>query len=201
MVMPHSPIKNNDFLELTGQYVKLLPLASGHTEALFAAAQDPGIWTYMSLQVATIADMTRLVQQALVARQQGQEYPFVIFDQQTGHLVGSTRFLDISVTHRNLEIGWTWLAPEVWRTRINTECKYLLLRHCFETLDLLRVQLKTDGRNLRSQQAIERIGGVKEGVLRQHRIMPDGYVRDSVYYSILATEWPAVKTKLEHWLL
>ncbi len=118
-------------------------------------------------------------------------------DQQSDKIVGSTRFLDISISHRHAEIGWTWLAPHVWRTRINTECKYLLLRHGFETLDLIRVQLKTDRRNLTSQQAIERIGGQKEGILRKHRIMPNGYIRDSVYYSILDEEWPLVKTRLQ----
>jgi len=189
-------------VELTGQRVKLLSMTLRDAEGLFAAVRDfdAGIWTYMPLHVTTLADMTHLVQQALDARQKGQEYPFVIFDQQSQRLVGSTRFLDISIPNRNLEIGWTWLAPDVWRTRINTECKYLLLKYCFETLDLLRVQLKTDGRNLRSQQAIERIGGTKEGVLRHHRIMPDGYIRDSVYYGILAEEWPAVKARLETWL-
>ena len=189
-------------VELTGKRVKLLPMTPAHADELFAAVYDAdaGLWTYMPLRPATLADMDHLVQQALEARQQGQEYPFVIFDLQSQRLVGSTRFLDISAANRSLEIGWTWLTPDVWRTGINTECKYLLLRYCFETLDLLRVQLKTDSRNLRSQQAIERIGGVKEGVLRHHRIMPDGYLRDSVYYSILAEEWPAVKKQLETWL-
>ena len=189
-------------IELTGQRVKLLPMMPAHADGLFVAVHDAdaGMWTYMPLHVTTLADMTRLVQQALEARRQGQEYPFVIFDLQSQRLVGSTRFLDISAANRSLEIGWTWLVPGVWRTRINTECKYLLLQYCFETLALLRVQLKTDSRNLRSQQAIERIGGVKEGVLRHHRIMPDGYLRDSVYYSILAEEWPAVKKQLKTWL-
>jgi RimJ/RimL family protein N-acetyltransferase len=85
----------------------------------------------------------------------------------------------------------------VWRTAVNTECKYLLLRHCFETLGMIRVQLKTDARNLRSQRAIERLGAVREGVLRHHRVLPDGYLRDSVYYSILSGEWPAVRARLE----
>ncbi len=96
-----------------------------------------------------------------------------------------------------MEIGWTWLARDAWRTPINTECKYLLLRHCFEDLGMVRVQVKTDARNVRAQRAIERLGALREGVLRRHRILPDGYIRNSVYYSILDAEWPAVKARLE----
>ncbi|MDA8194226.1 MAG: GNAT family protein [Thermaerobacter sp.] len=183
--------------ELIGERVKLIPMRESHVAGLFEAGRDPQIWTYMPMQVNTIDDMRRLVSDALSGRAKGSEFPFVIMDQQSDKIVGSTRFLDISISHRHAEIGWTWLAPHVWRTRINTECKYLLLRHGFETLDLIRVQLKTDRRNLTSQQAIERIGGQKEGILRKHRIMPNGYIRDSVYYSILDEEWPLVKTRLQ----
>src|SRR5699024_2902682 len=112
----------------------------------------------------------------------------------------STRFLNISIPNSNLEIGWTWLSPKVWRTSINTECKYLLLKHCFEMLGAIRVQLKTDSRNVRSQQAIERIGAVKEGVLRNHMVMSDGFLRHSVYYSVIDQEWSLVKDKLERML-
>ncbi|MCX6378392.1 MAG: GNAT family protein, partial [Armatimonadetes bacterium] len=139
-------------------------------------------------------------QDALRAQEAGTEVVFVIVDKETGQAVGSTRFMDISAPNRGLEIGWTWLAPDVWRTRINTECKYLLLEHCFETLGAVRVQLKTDSRNLRSQKAMERLGAVREGVLRRHRILQDGYVRDSVYYSILPQEWEEVKKRLEGFL-
>jgi RimJ/RimL family protein N-acetyltransferase len=111
--------------------------------------------------------------------------------------VGSTRYLDIRRENRGLEIGWTWLAAAVQRTAVNTECKYLLLRHAFETLGAIRVQLRTDLRNLRSQRAIERIGATREGVFRQERIMWDGYLRDSVFYSVIDCEWPAVKARLE----
>lgn len=124
----------------------------------------------------------------------------MIIDQATNQVVGSTRFLDISSQHRQLEIGSTWLTPSVWRTRMNTECKYLLLKHCFEVLETIRVQIKTDRRNVQSQRAIERLGAVKEGVLRRHRILPDGYVRDTVYYSVIDEEWPAVKARLEAFL-
>ncbi len=185
---------------LVGARAKLVPMARSHADALFRAGRSPEIWPYMPIWVNTPEDMRRLVEEAVSAKEDGGELPFVIIDLGSGHVVGSTRLFEFSPAHRHVEIGWTWLAPEVWRTSINTECKYLLLRHCFETLHLIRVQLKTDTRNLQSQRAIERIGAVREGALRHHRIMPDGYLRDSVYYSILAEEWPAVKARLEGWL-
>jgi len=124
----------------------------------------------------------------------------VIYDKQLDQIVGSTSFLSISIPNRNLEIEYTWFTPTVWRTRVNTECKYLLLKHCFETLKTIRVQLKTDRRNVRSQRAIERIGAIKEGTLRNQMIMPDAYLRDSVLYSIIDQEWASVKRKLERML-
>jgi N-acetyltransferase len=185
---------------LTGAWAKLLPMDQSHIDALYEAGRSPEIWPYMPMSVQTIDDMQRLVREALRARERGAEFPFVIIDQERTRVVGSTRFLEITPAHRGIEIGWTWLSPEAWRTSINTECKYLLLRHCFEVLGAIRVQLKTDARNVRSQTAIERLGAVREGVLRHHRIMPDGYLRDSVYYSILVEEWPAVRTRLDGYL-
>ncbi len=184
-------------VRLVGERVELIPMEPAHVDGLYAAGSNPEIWDYMPMRVASRDDMIRLVREALRARDEGRELPFVILDRATGRIVGSTRFLDITPAHRGIEIGWTWLAPGVWRTAVNTECKYVLLRHCFETLEMIRVTLKTDTRNVRSQRAIERLGAVREGVLRHHRIMPDGYLRDSVYYSILAEEWPAVKARLE----
>ncbi len=184
-------------VRLVGERVELIPMEPAHVDGLYAAGSNPEIWDYMPMRVASRDDMIRLVREALRARDEGRELPFVILDRATGRIVGSTRFLDITPAHRGIEIGWTWLAPGVWRTAVNTECKYVLLRHCFETLEMIRVTLKTDTRNVRSQRAIERLGAVREGVLRHHRIMPDGYLRDSVYYSILAEEWPAVKAPLE----
>lgn len=183
--------------ELSGTRVKLVPLEEAHTKDLFKAGQHPEIWLYMPMKVETLEEMTKLVQGALHAKEKGTEFPFVIIDQETEQIVGSTRFLDISSSNRHLEIGWTWLSPVVWRTKINTETKYLLLRYCFETLSTIRVQLKTDGRNLRSQRAIERIGAKREGTLRRHRVMYDGYVRDTVYFSIIKEEWSKVKRNLE----
>ena len=182
---------------LMGDRVKLEPMEVYHEQELLDAGNNPDIWAYMPMKVQSIEDMKHLVDGALQARGHGSEFPFVIIDKDSGKIVGSTRFLNISIPNRNLEIGSTWLSPTVWRTRINTECKYLLLKHCFEILGTIRVQLKTDSRNVRSQQAIERLGAVKEGVLRNHMIMPDGYLRNSVFYSVIDREWEQVKEKLE----
>lgn len=157
---------------LRGERALLVPMEPSHIDGLWDAAQSPDIWRYLPMLPQSRDDIAAIVQAALAAQEAGQEVPFVVIDLDTNRVVGSTRFLDISTAHRNLEIGWTWYAPSVWRTRVNTECKFLLLRHCFETLNLLRVALKTDLRNTRSQQAIERIGGVREGVWRRHRVCP-----------------------------
>lgn len=125
------------------------------------------------------------------------DYPFAVYDKQLQRYVGSTRYLNITLEHRNVEIGWTWYTPEVWRTRVNSECKYLLLKYGFEELNLLRVQFKTDSRNERSHYAILRIGATQEGVLRRERILHDGYIRNTNVYSIIDSEWPAVKGNFE----
>ena len=181
----------------TGQHVRIQPLEEHHAEELFEAGKDPAVWTYMPVQIRSMEEMKQLVHKALQAKINGSEFPFVIFDHRSGRIVGSTRFLNISLPDRHLEIGWTWLSSSVWRTAVNTECKYLLLRYSFETLGAVRVQIKTDSRNLRSQRAIERLGAVKEGVLRNHKILADGYVRDTVFYSIVDREWGTVKKELE----
>jgi RimJ/RimL family protein N-acetyltransferase len=141
--------------------------------------------------------MRQFVKTLLEGAAQGTDLPFVVIHQASNQPVGCTRYLEISREHRKLEIGGTWYGREFQRTGVNTESKYLLLKHAFETLGCLRVQFKTDARNIRSQKAIERIGAVKEGVLRNHMLLPDGYVRDSVYYSIIASEWPEVKKLLQ----
>ena len=183
---------------LTGNVVRLEPLQLSHAEDLLDVAQEPETWAYMSANPGTSMEaMEQWIAEALDLQQTGTCLPFAIIDQQGGRAIGSTRYLAIMPKDYGLEIGWTWLAPAVRRTGVNTECKYLLLRHAFENAHAIRVQLKTDSRNLRSQRAIERIGGVKEGVLRNHMIMPDGHYRHSVYYSIINTEWEQVKAHLE----
>lgn len=186
---------------LSGRFVRLEPLALAHAADLAVVATEKSIWSHMPVNVPrNEADMKALIESALVEARQGIRLPFAIIDLGSGRAVGSTSYLDIAPTHRRIEIGWTWLGAPARRTPINTECKYLLLRHAFETLGCGRVQLKTDARNLRSQAAIERLGAVKEGVLRRHMILPDGYVRDTVMYSVTAAEWPMVTKRLQAFL-
>ncbi|MCF6136330.1 GNAT family N-acetyltransferase [Pseudalkalibacillus berkeleyi] len=186
---------------LEGKRVTIRPMEMTDVDALYEAGNDPAIWDYMPKDIKTRSDMEALVHEALQAKETGKEFPFVIHDHKQQKLVGSTRFLDISEPNRHLEIGWTWLSTSVWRTPVNTQCKYLLLKHCFENLSTIRVQLKTDERNIRSQNAIDRIGGIREGVLRKARIMHDGHERNTVYYSILNDEWTKVKDKIEKMLV
>src|ERR1019366_3511724 len=156
------------------------------------------IWTYMTrLPIRSLREMEQMISDALQEQSQLVSLPFAIIDLSQEKAVGSTRYLDIKPQQRGLEIGWTWLTPSVQRSGINTECKYLLLRYAFEQWGAIRVQLKTHHLNFKSQRAIERLGAVKEGTLRNHVIMPDGSYRHSVYYSILENEWPAVKAGLE----
>jgi RimJ/RimL family protein N-acetyltransferase len=183
---------------IAGPHVRLEPLARRHAAELFEAGRDESIWRYMPRPVPrAVGDVESMIDEALAEAGAGRQVPFAIIALQRGRAVGSTRYLDIRREHRGLEIGWTWLAAAAQRTAVNTECKYLLLRHAFEALGAIRVQLRTDLRNLRSQRAIERIGATREGVFRQERIMWDGYLRDSVFFSVLDGEWPAVKAKLE----
>ncbi|HEX6122891.1 MAG TPA: GNAT family protein [Ktedonobacterales bacterium] len=187
-----------ELVTLEGEWARLESLGLEHAEALFAAAQDPDAWRYVSTDASVSPDaMRQWIATALAEQAVGQSLPFAIVRRADGAVVGSTRYLDIRPAHCGLEIGWTWLTPSARRTAINTECKYLLLGHAFERLGAIRVQLKTDRRNERSQRAIERLGAVHEGMLRKHLIYDNGYQRDSVMYSITDDEWPAVKANLE----
>lgn len=186
----------NELFELKGEKVKLLPISLHHIEGLWEAAKPDEIWTYMATTVRNKEGMKQMIASAIQKREKGTEYTFTVVNQED-KIIGSTRYLDISPEQKSLEIGSTWYHPDSWRTSINTECKYLLLQHAFESWKVRRVQLKTDSRNLRSQKAIERIGAVKEGTLRKDRKIAGGYVRDTVYYSILDDEWGTVKLNLE----
>ncbi|MBP1966944.1 GNAT family N-acetyltransferase [Paenibacillus aceris] len=179
--------------------VVLLPMQESHIYGLTEAASDPAIFAYMT-PLLHLSAVEQFVRQALDEQKDGLGIPYTVYDKHTDSFVGSTRLFDYSHANRHVEIGHTWYNPRVWRSRVNTECKYMLLKHCFETLDLLRVQIKTDLRNERSQTAIARLGAQKEGVLRQHRVLHDGYVRDTVMFSIIAREWPDVKLRLEGFL-
>lgn len=182
---------------LYGEHVRLEPLDHAHADDLLEEAANDEIWRYMPIRRPTTKqEILAMIDKAWKAAAEGLEVPFAIISDKTGRAVGSTRYLDIHRPDRRLEIGWTWLGLSSQRTAINTETKRLLFGHAFEDLGALRVQLKTDGRNEQSLRAIERLGAVKEGVLRKSRLMWDGVYRDTVYYSVLDTEWPAVKARL-----
>jgi len=186
---------------LEGRFVRLEPMSADHAEGLFEAGRFDELWTYMSVPPwRTVDDARQWMSAAMAAAEAGDAVPFVTIERAGGRAVGSTRFFDIRRAHRALEIGHTWVAPAFQRTAINTEAKLLLLGHAFDELGALRLQFKTDARNVRSQRALERIGALREGVLRRHMVLWDGFVRDSVCYSVIDTEWPAVRAKLESML-
>jgi len=183
---------------LEGKAVRLEPLAEAHTPGLAKVGLEPKIWQYMRYgSIKTEEQLLTWVRELLELQAQGTDLPFVVIYQSTGNPIGCTRYLNIDPSNRSLEVGGTWYGLDYQGTLVNTESKYLLLKHAFETLECIRVWFKTDQRNKKSQRALERIGAVKEGVLRHHMILPDGYVRDSVVYSLLSEEWPQVKLKLE----
>ncbi len=184
-------------VSLAGRWVRLDPLRPEHAPDLARAAADEEIWRYMPRHLRTLDDVQEWIAAALHDQAAGIALPFAIIDQASGQAIGSTRYLDIRPRDRGLEIGWTWLRRSCWRTPVNTESKYLLLRHAFETLGCIRVQFKTHRLNHRSRRALERIGAQFEGILRNHVILPDGTYRDSAYYSVIEHEWPAVKRHLE----
>lgn len=184
-------------ITLEGAWVRLEPLRPEHSGALAEVGCDEEVYRYLTAPLATHAEMQAFVERALDNLARGDELPFVTIDKEVGAVAGSTRYLDIRREHRAVEIGYTWLGRAWWRTRINSEAKYLLLRHAFETWGCQRVSLKTDGLNERSQRAIARLGAVREGVLRKHMILPSGRSRDTVYFSIIDDEWPAIKARME----
>lgn len=186
---------------LTGKFVRLEPMSEAHIPALAEIGVGQSFWDFMLYgRMDTEADMANWVRDILSRAEKGTDLPFVVVHLASGRAAGATRYLNITPEHRGLEIGGTWYGLEFQRTVVNTESKYLLLKHAFETLGCIRVQLKTDLRNERSQRAIERIGAVKEGVFRNHMILPDGRIRHSVFYSIIDSEWAGVKKRLEEML-
>jgi RimJ/RimL family protein N-acetyltransferase len=183
---------------LTAPLVRLEPLREAHLPDLAAVGLDERIWRYMRYgNVQTEAQLLDWVRMLLKLQEVGSDLPFAVIWLPTGRAVGCTRYLHIDQEHRAVEIGGTWYGLAYQGTLVNPSCKYLLLKHAFESLDCIRVQLKTDRRNERSQRAIEHLGAVKEGILRNHMILEDGTFRDSVFYSILPSEWPPIKAQLE----
>ena len=180
---------------LVGRFVRLEPIEERHRDDLLAAAaEDPVTFRYMGADLS----VGPTAWPAYLADAQRADYvAWATVDVATGRAIGSSRFGDIAPEHGRVEIGWTWIAPSHQRSAVNTEAKLLQLGYAFDELGATRVALKTDGRNERSQAAIERLGAQREGTLRRHIRMPDGFIRDTVYFSILSDEWPAVKARLE----
>jgi N-acetyltransferase len=184
-----------DKVTLDGTFVRLEPLEERHREAIRPAAQHPEIFTVTTSALGPLFDP--YIDNALKRSDGPHERAFAVFHKKQGRPVGMTRYLNIEEAHKKLEIGSTWYEPSVWAGAVNPECKLLLMRHAFETLKFNRVEYKTEARNARSRAAIAKLGATQEGILRKHMIMADGHVRDSVYFSIIDTEWPAVKAGLE----
>lgn len=184
-----------DPVTLDGRFVRLEPLEERHREPVRPAAQHPEIFTVTTSALGPLYDP--YIDNALRRSASGREMAFVVWHKAQQRYVGMTRYLNIEEAHRKLEIGSTWYEPSVWAGAVNPECKLLLMRHAFEALGFVRVEYKTDVRNSRSRAAILKLGAKQEGILRKHMIMADGHVRDSVYFSVIDEEWPAVKAGLE----
>lgn len=182
---------------LAGRHVRLEALQRDHLDGLCAVGLDEELWRWTPRVITTPEAMRRYVEEAIGEREQGRACPFATVEQETGRVVGSTRFGAIDAANRRVEIGWTWVARPWQRTAVNSEAKLLMLRHAFDVWGCHRVELKTDRLNERSRRAILRLGAVEEGILRKHVVTESGRIRDTVYYSILDDEWPAVRARLE----
>ena len=180
-----------------GRHVRLDPLSQAHHADLAAVGLAEELWRWIPTAVRTSEEMSAYIETALQEQARGVSLPFAQIERSTGRAIGSTRYGNIDRTHRRVEIGWTWIAPAWQRSAINTESKYLLLKHAFETLGCIRVELKTDSLNERSRTAILRIGAREEGTFRNHMITASGRIRHTVYFSILDSEWPNVEARLQ----
>ena len=185
---------------LEGRVVRLEPMTLDHVDALSCVGLDASLWALTTSRVATRDDMRQYMETALAEQAAGTALPFVTIARATGEVVGSTRFANVVHEHARAEIGWTWITPPWQRTAVNTEAKYLMLRHAFERMGCRRVELKTNALNARSRAAMLRIGATEEGTFRRHMINADGSPRDSVYFSVIAEEWPTVRARLEKML-
>jgi RimJ/RimL family protein N-acetyltransferase len=194
-----TPLNIVNPLTLEGSVVRLEPIRRDHAQLFWEAAKDSvdEIFRWIPYSVKTLEDFENLVAKALLEQERGESVVFATVERGSSRVIGSTRFMNIDRANRRVEIGSTWIAPAWQRTAVNTEAKYLMLRHAFETWGCVRVELKTDALNERSRNAIVRLGAKEEGTLRKHVITWTGRIRDSVYFSILDTEWPEVKARLE----
>jgi RimJ/RimL family protein N-acetyltransferase len=182
---------------LEGAHVRLEPLTESHLDALCVVGLDPELWKWIPIQVLDREQMQRFIRAQLAEQEKGLSIPFVTVDRAANQVIGMTRFMNIDVPNKRLEIGSTWIAKPWQRTAINTEAKFLMMRYAFETLGCNRVELKTDSLNTQSRNAILRIGAKQEGIFRSHMVTWSGRLRDSVYFSVIAPEWPGVKAALE----
>jgi N-acetyltransferase len=181
---------------LTGTLVRLEPLSYDHSADLLDAAMYDEVWTYLDEPTPrTVRDINALIRDAKEEHANGTRLPFAIIDSSNGRAIGSISLIDIRQQDRSVEIGWAWLTPSKWGIGAAREAIFLLMRHAFETMGTVRVAYKTDRRNHRSQRSITGIGATQEGIFRNHRILSDGYIRDSVYYSVIPEEWPTVRER------
>lgn len=181
---------------LEGKFIRLEPMAAEHLDGLWEAGRDESLWSLNPMTVSSRDDMQRYIEIALADLERGVALPFVTIERSSGKIIGSTRFGNIDVQNLRAEIGWTWINTEWQRTAVNTEAKLLMLTHAFESWKCIRVELKTDVLNERSRNAILRLGAKEEGIFRNHVICDTGRFRDSIYFSIIETEWESVKTNL-----
>jgi N-acetyltransferase len=186
-----------DVPTLEGERVRLEPLSVGHHGDLCSVGLDERIWRWVQPRVRTGEDMRAYIETALRSRAAGTALPLATIDKQSGRAIGSTRFGNIDLVNRHVEIGWTWVGVDWQRTHVNTEAKYLMLRYAFETMGCLRVEFKTDVRNELSRGALVRLGATFEGVARRHMVLADGSVRDSAWFSVVDGEWAGLREKLE----
>ena len=199
MSLAAAPLNIVTPLTLEGSVVRLVPIRHDHAELFFEAAKDDleNIFRWIPYSMRTVADFQLLVEKAFEEQERGESVVFATIERSSEKVIGSTRFMNIDRVNRRVEIGSTWIAPAWQRTAINTEAKYLMLLHAFEVWQCIRVELKTDALNQKSRNAILRIGAKEEGTLRRHLITWTGRIRDSVYFSILDSEWPEAKARLE----
>ena len=184
-------------VELDGDRVRLEPMRRDHLDALTDAGAHAELWKWTRATASTRQTMSEYMEEALAEAEGGTAIPFVTIDRASSTIVGSTRFHNLDAGNRHVEIGWTWVTPAFQRSYINSEAKYLMLRHAFDVWKCIRVELKTDVLNEKSRDAMRRMGAVEEGILRRHVITYSGRFRDTIYYSILDDEWPAVRARLE----
>lgn len=182
---------------LEGAHVRLEPLSESHHEGLCAVGLDPALWELIPVRILDRDQMLRMIRAQLAEQEKGLSIPFATVERASGTVVGATRFMNIDATNKRVEIGSTWIAKPWQRTAINTEAKYLMMRHAFETLGCNRVEWKTDALNTQSRNAILRLGATQEGIFRHHIVTWSGRLRDTVYFSMIAPEWPAAKGRLE----